>query len=110
MSAFAFAIDTIFLDPHMGLDAVYRNKATGEGTPCRVVRSAPDQIADFNGGKFVTDSVLIDVRLSDVPNPRPGDAFELEGSRPEDRETLVIIGDPTRDSERLAWKVECRAL
>lgn len=103
MSAFAAAVDMLFLDPNLAVDAVYRQSASGEGIPIRVIRSAPDQVADFNGGRFISDSIILDVRVSDVSEPRRGDRFEIVGGP-----VMIAVGDGTRDSERLVWKVEAR--
>lgn len=45
MNAFAAAIDLLFEDPNMAVDALYRAGGAGSGTPVRVIRKAPDQLA-----------------------------------------------------------------
>ena len=44
----------------------------------------------------------IDLRVAEVPAPRPGDRIEIEG------EAFLIHGEPVRDRERLVWTVDLR--
>lgn len=104
MSAFAAAANVLFNDPNIARAATYHVGESSEGTPIRIIRSQPDQVSDFNGGRFVSDSSFIDVRVSEVPLPSKHDRFVV------DEQTLIVVSDPVRDSERLIWKVECRAL
>lgn len=104
MSAFAGAVDLMFLDPYMAVDALYREGGSGWGVPVRVIRRAPDQITEFGPGRFVHDAVLIDVRVSEVGCLSLGDRF-LIGD-----ELFEVKGDPIRDSERLVWRAEAVAL
>lgn len=102
MNAFAFAIDAMFQDPNMGVDAVYRAGGAGPAVPLRVMRRSPDRMANFGDGRFVTDSLLLDFRVADVPSPAVGDTFEVAG------EIFELRADPVRDSERLVWAGEVR--
>lgn len=104
MNAFAVATDLIFTDRHLAVDATWRAAGAGDGVPVRVIRRRPDRIASFGEGQFVTDSVLIDVRVSEVPVLAPGDTFEIGG------EIFEVRGEPVRDAERLTWAAEARAL
>ena len=94
------AADLIFADPNMAMDALWRSAGVGEGIPVRVIRRAPDQIASFGAGRFVTDTVLISVRVSEVPSLGAGDTFEIAG------ELFEVRSEPVRDSDRLVWSVE----
>lgn len=104
MNAFAAGIDAIFRDPNMAKDALYRAAGGGAGVPVRVIFRAPDRIANWNEGRFVTDTIFIDVRVSDVPELAPGDTFEIGG------ELFEVRSEPVRDRERLCWAAEVRAL
>lgn len=102
--AFGAAIDAMFRDRHMASDALYRAGGAGDGDPVRVIKRAPDRITNFSDGRYVSDSVLIDVRLSQVSALAPGDTFEISGV------IYEVRGEPVRDSERLVWAAEARAL
>ena len=101
MTAFAASVDVLFGDPNLALDAIYRDGGAGAGVPVRVVRRAPDAVTNFGDGRFVTDTVLIDVRTKEA-RPARGDTFEIGP------ETFEVISEPVRDSERLIWTCEAR--
>ena len=44
----------------------------------------------------------IDLRVAEVPAPRPGDRIEI------DSDAFLIQGEPVRDRERLVWTVDLR--
>ncbi|MFN9090936.1 MAG: hypothetical protein ACK5V0_05405 [Alphaproteobacteria bacterium] len=104
MTAFTAATAALFRDRNMAVDALYRPGGIGVGVPVRVIRSAPDSLAQFGEGRFVTDTVLIAVRVADAPGLGPGDTFEIEGT------LHTIRGAPVRDADRLVWSAEARAL
>ena len=104
MTAFAAAMDAIFEDPDMALDALYQPSGGGGGETVRVIRSSPDEMTGFNTGRFVTDAVTIDVRVSEVADLNDGDTFEFSG------EVYRVQGEPRRDGDRLIWRAEARAL
>lgn len=104
MAAFAAAVDAIFRDRNMAVDALYRAGGAGDGDPVRVVKRAPDRFANFSEGRFVAQAVLIDVRLSEVETLAPGDTFQI-GAR-----LYEVRGEPVRDGERLIWAAEAREL
>jgi len=68
----------------------------------RVIARRPDQVFDFGNTRVHTETSLFDVRVSEVPSPRPGDTLEVDG------ETFVVQGEPVRDSERLIWTLDAR--
>ena len=102
MTAFAIAATAMFRDPNIALDALYRPGGIGSGVAIRVIRSAPDQVAAFGEGHFVTDTVLIAVCVADAPDLASGDTIEVNGVLFEFR------ADPVRDADRLVWSVEAR--
>jgi hypothetical protein len=103
MSAFAAAIDALFFDPHLALDAVYRAGGTGSGAPVRIIVRRPDGVGEFGETRIVAGTVMIDVRVSEVAAPQAGDSIEVEGT------VYVIQGEPIRDAERLVCTIEARA-
>ncbi len=70
MSVFAAAMDRIFAHPSMAAAAVWISATTSEERPIRVIRRAPDRITEFGAGRFVSDTTVVDVRVSDLPDPR----------------------------------------
>ena len=104
MTAFAAATSALFRDPNIAVDALYRPGGIGGGVPVRVIRAAPDRLAQFGESRFVTDTVGLDVAIAEAPNLAEGDTFEIEGT------LHTIRGAPIRDADRLVWSAEARAL
>jgi len=102
MTALAAAIEMLFADPNLSSTGVYRIQGTGDPVAIRVIARRPDQVFDFGNTRIHTETSLFDVRVSEVPSPRPGDTLEVDG------ETFVLQGEPVRDSERLIWTMDTR--
>ncbi|MBC7165549.1 MAG: hypothetical protein H5U15_11250 [Roseovarius sp.] len=100
-SAFASALNALFADPNIGRDAVY---IADGGAPVlvRVVARRADAVSDFGDARIWSETTRLDLRLSEVANPRPGDRIEIDG------EAFLIQGEPVRDRERLVWAVDLR--
>jgi hypothetical protein len=101
-TAFAAAIDALFADPNLGIDAVYRAGGADPGVPVRVILRRPDRIDVFGETRIATETLVIEVRVSDVAAPASGDTIELDGA------VYVIQGEPIRNAERLVWTIEAR--
>lgn len=101
MSAFVAAVDMLFADPHIGRDAVYV-AAGGSPVLVRIVARRADAISDLGDGRLWSETTRLDLRVAEVPNPRPGDRIEI------DSEAFLIQGEPLRDRERLVWTVDLR--
>lgn len=101
MCAFAATVSALFADPNIGRDAVY---ITDGGAPVlvRVVARRADAITDYGDARLWSETTRIDLRVAEVPAPRPGDRIEIEG------EAFLIQGEPVRDRERLVWTVDLR--
>ena len=101
MSAFAAAVSALFADPHIGRDAVY---IADGGAPVlvRVVDRRADALTDFGDARLWSETTRIDLRVVEVPAPRPGDRIEIDG------DAFLIQGEPVRDRERLVWTVDLR--
>ena len=101
MSIFTAAIDNLFADPNIARDAVY---IADGGAPVlvRVVMRRADEITGFGEAKLWSETTRVDLRVAEVPNPRPGDRIEIDG------EGFLIQGEPVRDRERLVWTVDLR--
>ena len=104
MTAFDLATDSLFNDPNLAVDALLRLGGSGAAQAIRVIRAMPDRFTSFGEGRFVVDTVLLNVRLADAPMLSAGDTVEIAGQLHE------VRGTPTRDSDRLVWLAEARAL
>ena len=101
MNAFAAAIEMLFADPNLGVEAIYTSDG-GAPVLVRVVARRADAVADFGDARLWLETTRIDLRVVDVPNPRPVDRIEIDGA------AFLIQGEPVRDSERLVWTVDLR--
>ena len=102
MSVFESALGRIFGNPSMAVAAVWISATTSEERPIRVIRRAPDRITEFGAGRFVSDIMMVDVQVSDLPDPRPGDLLVIGA------DSFTLQGEPTRDRERLVWSLDLR--
>ena len=102
MNVFAAAMDRIYANPSMAAAAVWISATTSEERPIRVIRRAPDRITEFGAARFVSDTMIVDVRLSDLPEPRTGDLIVIGA------DSFTIQGEPVRDRERLVWTLDLR--
>ena len=102
MNVFAAAMDRIYANPSMAAAAVWISTTTSEERPIRVIRRAPDRITEFGAGRFVSDTMVVDAPVSDLPDPRTGDLIVIGA------DSFTIQGEPLRDRERLIWSLELR--
>ena len=100
MTVFADALGVLFADPNLSTPALYQQAGVGVEREIRVMRRNPDRMVEFGAARLVSDSVVLDVRVSDCPELAAGDRFEIAG------EIFVVQGAPQRDRERLIWTVE----
>jgi len=100
-SAFASAIAALFADSNIARDAVYTAEV-GAPQLVRVVTRRADDISGFGDARIWSETTRIDLRVAEVPAPRPGDRVEIED------EAFLIQGEPVRDRERLVWTVDLR--
>jgi len=100
MSVFAVAVDDLFADPNLAVDAVYTPPG-GQGVTCKIMLRRPDGTVEFGGSKVVVGSVLIEVRASEVSAPAKGGRFTVGDT------TYAISAVPRRpDPDRLVWRCE----
>lgn len=102
-SALAAALDTLFADPNIARDAIWRVAGAGSGVAIRAVVRRPEAISTFGDTRLVTPVALIDLRVSQAPTITAGDTIEIDG------DILLVQGEPVRDAERLIWTVEGRS-
>jgi hypothetical protein len=101
MTVFTAAIDDLFADPNLAADAVFLPEGE-EPIPVRVIARRPDRVLEFGDARLHAETAVFEVRVSEVPNPRPGDRLDVGG------EMFVIQGEPIRDSARLVWTLDVR--
>jgi len=101
MTAFTAVLDALFADPNIGREAVYTSEG-GAAVLVRVVSRQADAITDFGDARLWSETTRVDLRVAEVPAPRPGDRLEMDG------EAFLIQGEPVRDRERLVWIVDLR--
>ncbi len=99
MTAFAAAMDAIFGDPNMAVDATWY-PAGGAPQPVRVIRKAPDEVTAFGAAQILSETTLVDARVSEMANPKPGDGIGIGN------DNFTIQGEPKRDRDGLLWTVE----
>ncbi len=99
MTAFAAAMDALFADVNLGLDATWY-PAGGAPVPVRVIRKAPDEVTSFGPAQILSETTIIDVRTSEMANPKPGDGISIG------TDNFTIQGEPRRDRDRLIWTIE----
>lgn len=102
MTMLASAIETLFGDPNLSSVAAYRVQGSGDPIAIRVVARRPDQVFDFGDTRIHAETSLFDVLVSDIASPRSGDTLQIND------ETVVVQGEPVRDSERLIWTLDTR--
>ena len=101
MTAVAMALDALFTDGNIGVDAVYTADG-GMPVLVRVVTRRADDVTSFGDARIWSETTRVDLRVAEVPAPRPGDRMEI------DDEAFLIQGEPVRDRERLVWTVDLR--
>lgn len=99
MTAFAFAIDLLFADPNLAHEAWHRN-SEGQFTRIRIIPRRSDAITEFGAARLWSETFRFDVRISELPNPRPQEQVLFRD------EAFLIQGEPTRDRDRLIWTIE----
>ncbi|OZA14293.1 MAG: hypothetical protein B7Y02_04760 [Rhodobacterales bacterium 17-64-5] len=102
MNAFATAMNMIFADANMAVDALWFAGGTGPGVAVRVIRKSPDEITPFGAGRILSETTHLDVRIADVPTPSPGDLINIGLA------SFIIQGEPKLDRERLIWTLNTR--
>ena len=102
MNAFATAMNVIFADSNMAVDAIWFAGGTGPGIAVRVIRKSPDEIAPFGAGRILSETTMLDARVADMPTPAPGDLIQIGA------EDFLVQGEPKADRERLIWTLNTR--
>lgn len=109
---FASALDVIFHAP--GSEAADYVDADGHPLPIRIILSRPDQADPFGGGQIISRTVIIDIRQSEVADPRPGAQVRL-GTRDDSGVLTVdaiyqLTDEPVSDVEAMTWSCGAQEL
>lgn len=102
MNAFATAVDRIFADRNMAVDATWFAGGTGPGIVIRVIRKSPDEVTPFGAGRVLSETTVLELRVAEVPTPAPGDLIRIGA------EDFLVQGEPKADRERLTWTLNLR--
>ena len=103
MNAFATAMNVIFADANMAVDAIWFAGGTGPGVSIRVIRKSPDEITPFGAGRILSETTLLEARVADLPTPAAGDLIRIGV------EDFMLQGEPKLDRERRIWTLNMRA-
>ena len=99
MTAFLAALDLLFADPNLAHEAWHRD-SEGQFSRIRIIPRRSDDVTTFGAARLVSETMRFDVRVSELPAPRPNEQILLG------EETFLIQGEPIRDRERLVWTIE----
>ena len=102
MNAFATAMNVIFADANMAVDALWFSGGTGPGVSIRFIRKSPDEITSFGAGRILSETTLLEARVADLPTPAAGDLIRIG------LEDFLLQGEPKLDRERLIWTLNMR--
>ena len=102
MNAFATAMNVIFADANMAVDALWFAGGTGPGVAVRVIRKSPDEITPFSAARILSETTVLDACVADMPTPAPGDLIRIG------LEEFLVQGEPKLDRERLIWTLNMR--
>ena len=102
MNAFATAMNIIFGNADMAVDALWFAGGLGPGVAVRVIRKSPDEITPFGAGRILSETTVLDARVADLPTPAAGDLIRIG------LEDFLVQGEPKLDRERLIWTLNTR--
>jgi hypothetical protein len=85
MNAFAEALGVLFLDPNISVELWHRD-SEGQFTRARGILRRPDEITEFGSARLLSDTARIDVRVAEIPAPRPQEQILIG------EETFLIQG------------------
>ena len=91
MTAFAAAVDMLFADPNISVE-IWHLDGEGQFTRARGILRRPDEITEFGSARILSYTTRIDVRVADIPDPRPQEQILIG------EETFLIRGEPRRDA------------
>lgn len=99
--AIAAATRAAFADRTLTVPAIYQ-PAGGPNKTVRAFVSQPDAVIDYGGGRLMSPTRILHVRVEDLPDPRPGQGVQVGGA------AYVVNGEPVRDATGEVWRIELR--
>ena len=102
MNTFATAMNHIFGNADMAVDALWFAAGLGPGAAIRVIRKSPDEITQFGAARILSETTVLDARVADLPTPAAGDLIRIG------LEDFLVQGEPKLDRERLIWTLNSR--
>ncbi|PWE32776.1 hypothetical protein DDZ14_08500 [Maritimibacter sp. 55A14] len=90
----------VFRDRNLTVAATWRALPDVTAVPVRLIRLSPDAVAEWNGGRLIQDTNVVELLISAAPNLAEGHRIEIGA------EVFEVVGTPQRDSDRLVWRVE----
>ena len=102
MNAFATAMNHIFGNVDMAVDALWFAGGLGSGVAIRVIRKSPDEITPFGAARILSETTVLDARVADLPTPAAGDLIRIG------LKDFLVQGEPKLDRERLIWTLNMR--
>ncbi len=100
MGATDNALAVMFTNPVMGKAATWFPGGAGSGQGLRLILRSPDTVTEFGAARIWSETVIVDIRVSDAPSLATGDRIDIDGI------SYTVQGEPLRDRERLIWTVE----
>ena len=102
MNPFDLAIDSLYTSI-LAEDVTYVQAGGGGYGSVRAIRKSPDIVATFDHQSVVSATLVLEVRVSEVPSPAAGDTLQLA-----DGSLYVIQGEPRADRDRRTWTLDLR--
>jgi hypothetical protein len=101
VNAFAAALSDMLADPHVGVDAEWRQGGAAPPIAVRVVRSSPDRVASAFDTAVIQATDVLTVAVADIPSLASGDSVTIGSD-------VLIVTHAERDAIGVAWRVFCR--
>lgn len=101
LARFRRSVDAMF--GRLGMAATYR-PVIGDTVLVTVIPKRPDEYIGLGASTLHSETVLFDVRVSEVQTPKESDIFTYLGT------DYRVIGEPRRDIHRLVWTMEAVAV
>lgn len=93
---FQKAVNSVF--SHMGIDAQYQRPGRDTQT-VRVILRQSDPMVTLNDRPLLVNHRQLDVRVSEIEEPRPEDLFSVNDKR------YRVEDEPQLDQHRLIWRM-----
>lgn len=101
MNAIDCAMATLFADPNIGFDVVYRALDADPGVSMRANVLSPDAIETIGDARVITGTTIFEIRTAQLSAPAIGDTIEWAGNRYEVQAKPVC-----RDSLHSIWTLD----